>query len=328
MKTALVLFLSTLCLTAAPVKLAPGPSPADNPLKGLVPYAEPESGCFPHSLEFNYVRFSDLMKGVDSFVWQPFEKLLNGIVSRGNQAVFRVWIEYPDQKSGLPKFLRDQGVKITEWTETEKKPREKICYTPGYEDERLIGAMEVLIAALGKRYDGDARIGYITAGLLGSWGEWHTYPREDLFASEKTRKRVLAAYAKAFKKTPVLLRYPVGPNREDLASNAEKPFDYHDDSFAWGTLDTGKEEHRWFYPPSMKRAASPNAGPSIGSSPACSPETLPERGPSNSTPSQSSPATPSPFESSTHSATASPYALPMPIKTAITPDWLSLGYAP
>ncbi len=239
---------------AAPLKLAPGPSPADNPLKGLVPYAGPKPGCFPHSLEFNYLRFSELMTGLESFDWQPLEKLLDGIASRSNQTVFRVWIEYPGQASGLPKFLRDQGVKVTEWKEDEKQPRKKVCFSPDYEDERLIRAMERFIAALGKRYDGDARIGYITAGLLGSWGEWHTYPHQDLFASVKTQERVLDAYEKAFKKTPVLLRYPVGSEKPDLASNARRPFGYHDDSFAWGTLDNEKKESSWYYMPSLKAA--------------------------------------------------------------------------
>ena len=26
------------------------------------------------------------------------------------------------------------------------------------------------------RYDGDPRIGFVQLGLLGFWGEWHTYP--------------------------------------------------------------------------------------------------------------------------------------------------------
>jgi hypothetical protein len=41
------------------------------------------------------------------------------------------------------------------------------------------------IAALGRRYDGDSRIGFITAGLLGGWGEWHGMaPRYELFAGK------------------------------------------------------------------------------------------------------------------------------------------------
>jgi len=247
-------FALSLIAHAEPVRLAPGPSPADNPLKGLVPYEKPDKGSFPHSLEFNYVRFGDLMTGPGSFDWQPLEELLDGIASRGNHTVFRIWIEYPGQPSGLPTFLRDQGVEVTEWTETEKKPREKVCFSPDYEDERLIAAMEGFIAALGKRYDDDARIGYLTAGLLGSWGEWHTYPREDLFASVQTQKRVLDAYEKAFTKTPVLLRYPVGEGKPNLAGNANRPFGYHDDSFAWGTLDDGKRENSWYFMPSLNAA--------------------------------------------------------------------------
>ncbi len=255
MKYTILLCFSALSLMAQgePVRLAPGPSPADNPLKGLVPYADPEAGAFPHSLEFDCVRFGDLVTGPESFNWEPLEDLLDGIASRGNQAVFRIWIEYPGKESGLPAFLRDQGVKVTEWTDQEKKPREK-NFTPDYEDERLITTIENFVAALGKRYDGDARIGYLTGGLLGSWGEWHTYPREDLFASVQTQKRVLDAYEKAFRKTPVLLRYPVGEDKPDLAGNANRPFGYHDDSFAWGTLDNGKEENSWFFMPSLKAA--------------------------------------------------------------------------
>ncbi len=233
-------------------RLTSAPSPADNPLKGLVPFSNMAGDAFPHSMEFQYIPLSDLMLGAESFNWQPLEALLGDIASRGNQAIFRVWVEYPGQKSGLPKFLRDQGVKVTEWTNgTEKSPAD-VCYSPDYSDERFVQALESFIAALGKRYDGDPRIAYITAGLLGSWGEWHTWPRADLFASVQTQGRVLAAYEKALKRTPVLLRYPAGEGH--FAANANLPFGYHDDSFAWGTLDLGEESSGWFYMRMLKVA--------------------------------------------------------------------------
>lgn len=237
---------------AAP--LAPGPSAADNPLKGLVPYAAPEPECFPHSMEFGYLPLADLMTGPDNYDWQPLEKLLKATAGRGNQAIFRIWIEYPGQESGLPSFLKEQGVKVTEWENTDEKSPAKLCYTPDYEDERLVRAIENFIAALGHRYDGDARIASITAGLLGSWGEWHTYPREELFASVKTQTRVLEAYEKAFKISHILLRYPASDEPPGLASNANRPFGYHDDSFAWATLDTGKNDDAWFYLPALQAA--------------------------------------------------------------------------
>jgi hypothetical protein len=240
-------------LMAEVVRLKAAPSPVDNPLKGLVPYsdkADEGKSHFPHSLEFDYLPLAKLMRGPSRYDWQPLESLLNKISARGNQAVFRLWIEYPGQKSGLPDFLREQGVKVTLWKNKDEKTT---CHTPDYEDDRLVSALESFIADFGKRYDGDPRIGFITAGLLGCWGEWHTYPREDLFASPKTQGRVLEAYEKAFNKSPILLRYPVGKGDEHWAANAHYNMGFHDDSFAWGTLDRGKKDD-WFYIPLLKKA--------------------------------------------------------------------------
>jgi hypothetical protein len=52
------------------------------------------------------------------------------------------------------------------------------------------------------------------------------------------------------------LRYPAGEDTWEKASNAERPFGYHDDSFAWATLDTGKKKDDWFYMPALKQAGS------------------------------------------------------------------------
>ena len=96
--------------------------------------------------------------------------------------------------------------------------------TPDYEDQKLRTALSNFIAAFGKKYDGDPRIGFITAGLLGTWGEWHTYPRGELFASKLVQSEVMDAYAAAFRVTPVLLRYPAGEHTWGKASNATRPF--------------------------------------------------------------------------------------------------------
>ena len=162
-------------------------APLDNPLKGLVPYADPKHKRFPHSLEFSYIKFSDLVVDDDRYDWQPIEELLNDVKSRGNQTVFRIYLEYPGEKSGIPKFLIKQGLKVHRWqndqvaTSGEKGTVE----TPDYEDRSLRKALQQFIAALGEKYDGDPRVGYITAGLLGMWGEWHNYPRDELWASKK-----------------------------------------------------------------------------------------------------------------------------------------------
>lgn len=233
------------------------PAPVDNPLKGLVPYQGDVRNMFPHSLEFNYLSYSSLVKGYDKFDWQPLETMLNDISSRGHQAVFRIYLEYPDEKTGIPPFLVKDGLKITKYPNaySSLKPPSQ-AETPNYEDKNLRRSLNAFILALGKKYDGDPRIGFITAGLLGSWGEWHTDPRTELFASKIVQKEVLDAYTAAFQVTPVLLRYPVGENNDNNAANSQLKFGYHDDSFAWATLDTGKKDQNWFYMSSLKSAGA------------------------------------------------------------------------
>jgi hypothetical protein len=218
-----------------PMRLAPGLSPVDNPLKGLVPYATSKPRSFPHSMEFTYIPLADLMTGPAEFNWQRLDTFLSDVAGRGHQAVFRVWLEFPTAPTGVPRFLIDQGVKMMAWDDRNERPVARE-HTPDYSDERLVKALETFIAALGRRYDHDPRVGYITAGLLGKWGEWHDAPRRELFASIATQVRVMRAYAQAFKETPILVRYPTGDGDRSNAANISLPFGYHDDSFAWGTL--------------------------------------------------------------------------------------------
>ena len=147
------------------------PAAVDNPLKGLEPYSGDKRDHFPHSMEFNYVPLSDLMSGMDEFHWQPLEELLNDVASRGHQTIFRVWMVYPGHDDGIPKFLIKDGLKVTTWLNdnTAPFPPEKV-HTPDYNDPRLRKALKNFITALGKKYDQDPRIGFITAGLLGTWG--------------------------------------------------------------------------------------------------------------------------------------------------------------
>lgn len=117
-------------------------------------------------------------------------------------------------------------------------------------------ALVGFIEALGEKYDGDPRIGFLTAGILGLWGEWHNYPRSELMASEETQILVMEAFEHAFTQTPILLRYPAGEDHYAYASNANRPFGYHDDSFDWATLDTGRPEDDWYFLPSLRAAGA------------------------------------------------------------------------
>lgn len=209
--------------------------PADNPLKGFMPfakyYADPAyHPAFPHSLEWVYVPLRDLMAAPDVFSFDAgLEPVLTAVQGRGHQACLRVYLDYPAQPSGIPAFLCEEGLK----TRPYRVFGGGEC--PDYGNPRLIAALERFIAAFGARYDGDPRIAFITAGLIGFWGEWHTYPYngvdepEDWMPARADQERVLAAYDDAFSRTRVLVRYP-------MEVSLRFPFGYHDDSFAWSTI--------------------------------------------------------------------------------------------
>jgi hypothetical protein len=235
------------------------PGPADNPLKGLVPYASAGAASFPHSMEFSYFPLSALVNGYDLYDWTPLEKLLNEAAGRGHQAVFRVYLEWPGRDGSIPAFLIKDGLKVYKFRDVSVEPA-KDNQTPDYTNPKLREVLMRSIAALGRKYDGDPRIGFITAGLLGGWGEWHGMaPRYDLFAGKDLQAAVMNAYQEAFATTPILLRYPTsGEGSQQLAPNAKRRFGYHDDSFAWGTLDTGKPSDSWFFMTAL-RVAGPEA---------------------------------------------------------------------
>jgi len=206
--------------------LAISSPPLNNPLKGFMPYQGAYT-TFPYSMEWNYLPLRSLMSGPTNFDWTSLDALLSDIASRGHQTVFRVYLDYPTLPTGIPQFLLDAG--LATYSYADYGNTRSVC--PDYQNPLLRQALTNFIAALGARYDGDPRIGFITVGLLGFWGEWHTYPHDTWFASTAVQDEVLTAYQAAFSETRLLVRRPAGTNPTD------RPIGYHDDSFAYQTLD-------------------------------------------------------------------------------------------
>jgi len=214
---------------------------ASNPLRGLVPYDDLKEIDFPHSMEFFYVPLSKVVVDKGLYDWSFLEGRLSEISDRGHHSIFRFYLEYPGGESGIPKYLLKAGLKVYKNFKFGKNT------TPDYTSDALQTCLVDFIHAFGEKYDGDKRIGFITAGILGKWGEWHNYPEEHLSASKVLQSKVLDAYMRAFQKTHVMLRYPAAKHDEFLEENASRPFGYHDDSFALGTLSDGSEQQSWHY---------------------------------------------------------------------------------
>jgi hypothetical protein len=212
------------------------PGPADNPLKGFMPYNGVYS-TFPHSMEYFYVAWKDIQTDYAVFNWDLLELFLADVSARGHHTIFRVYADYPKRSYGVPAFLDTiPRHAYTDYGNT-------TSLSPDYDNVNLRRAMLATIAAMGARYDGDPRIAFIEVGFLGFWGEWHTYPHTTWFASTATQNMVLDAFAQAFHKTKLVMREPkAGTNMP------ARRMGYHDDSFCYSTYGTIAGASWYFWP--------------------------------------------------------------------------------
>jgi hypothetical protein len=108
----------------------------------------------------------------------------------------------------------------------------------------FVQALVRFIRALGAYFNNHPRVAFVQLGLLGFWGEWHTWPRPELFASDATQRTVVDEMRAAF------------PNKILQARTANgylgvHPWlGYHDDMFPEDT-DGGEA---WHFLPNLRRA--------------------------------------------------------------------------
>ena len=198
---------------------------AENPLRGFYTnydWGEPVYD-FPASLEFAYIPLSELMSGPSNFTFDTgLEPRLIAAEERAHQLILRPYIDYPNKASGLPSFLEEQ---------VEMRPYSDHGggMSPDYNNSQLRAALSSFIQAFGQAYDGDNRIAVIQLGLLGFWGEWHTWPHSEWFPGDEYLTEILDTYDQSFNQTLLQVRYPV-------ANSPELKIGFHDDSFAHSTI--------------------------------------------------------------------------------------------
>ncbi|MCO6456221.1 MAG: DUF4832 domain-containing protein [Pirellulaceae bacterium] len=234
-------FLAPMARIAAEetvVRPRPAAGPLDNPLKGWCPYTNAGRIHQPYSMVFQYISWRELEPVENEFRFEEWEESWNREAARGKHIIFRVYVDYPSKPSGLPDWLRKAGVRETPYEDYGGGK------SPDYDNPRMVAGLERLIAALGKRYNQSPRIAFIQLGLLGFWGEWHTYPRSELYASPDTQRRVIDAYRRAFPDKSLMVRYARGyAAQQDWLG-------FHDDMFPEDT-DNGKD---WSFLAGMRRA--------------------------------------------------------------------------
>ena len=212
----------------------------NNPLKGFLTsylWGAPVSD-FPDQMEFLYLPMKQLWDANGETLETGLEPYLVAAAEREHHAVLRVYLDYPTKDSGVPDYLQSV-VSCESYTHFGGG-----C-SPDYDNPDLVSAMTGLIEALGARYDGDNRLGFIQVGLLGFWGEWHTWPETDWFPSEETQRAILDAYHNAFQTTQLQVR-------RAAVHTTDLRIGFHDDSFAYSTI--GNVD--WFFLPGLETAGA------------------------------------------------------------------------
>ncbi|GAA2305532.1 DUF4832 domain-containing protein [Streptomyces kunmingensis] len=248
---------STASAQGAPPRPDPGPAPdpslpahaltradapLDNPLKGFARFYQPGSDQntgYPHALTWSYFGLSEVMDSASDcrhYDWSVLDKALDETASYGNQAAIRFYIEYPGGSGSHPAnaippcFAGHVDNRTNSYWNTT---------SPDYDSPYLLDALEDFIAAYGARYDGDPRIGFIHMGLVGLWGEWHTWPYDtdtsgdtypNYMPTDAHGARLVQAYNDAFTRTKVEVRYAESAGG---AADGLPRIGYHDDSFCY-----------------------------------------------------------------------------------------------
>jgi hypothetical protein len=197
-------------------------------------------------MEWSYFAWKDVLPEPQRFDWSALDGFLEAAATRGHQVAFRIYADYPNLPYGVPDFLAD----VPRRTYSDFfNGTGATSFSPDYDDPRLLQAMIDTIEALGRRYDGDPRVGFISVGFVGFWGEWHTYRLscncDQWMPSMRNRRRILDAFDRSFDHTKLLLRNPeVGWTGQKIG--------FHDDSFAHSTL----EPPPWAFTATLRRAGA------------------------------------------------------------------------
>lgn len=212
-----------------------------NPMKGWVVWAENHvTQPQPTTLFFSYRSWRELEPDEGEWDFESWEEdVWQHWVDQGMKGILRVYVDYPGRESGMPQWLADQGVELTEYGQYGGG------FTPDYTNPLFVEKAEALIQKLGERYNNDPRVAFVDVGILGHWGEWHTYPTSHLFARRNVQQRVVEAYVKHMPDKKKMLRYPE-------PWTALMPVGYRDDCFY---SDTDGEEDWQFF----RRIESANA---------------------------------------------------------------------
>ncbi len=196
--------------------------PDKNPMKGW------SSGWWDDfelsSVGFQYIKWKDFEPSDGNFSTAAVEDVINRPGSQGRHLILRLyadWFGNNETSDACPPWLyTDYGVARLQ------APNGK--YITDYNDPNYITQVTEAIEALAQAYDDDPRVYTIQLGVLGYWGEWHSFTFNDnnFEIEEATKSQILNVIKANFSNTKLMGRQPWD---EPLASDGAIGF--HNDFF-------------------------------------------------------------------------------------------------
>ncbi len=188
----------TFSVEASAVKTRPPVTagPPINPLKGF------NTGWWRNedyaSVGFQYLQWGDFEPKDNEFNWDYVEQILNREGTRGRHCILQFVVDwaYDDPLESNyrgPQWLLEK-VGEHKGTADPQDPNSQSLRATRYNDPQFIAEASEAIEALLTRYKDDPRTFLIQVGVLGFWGEWHTFPRVDWSPTNETKSAILNAY--------------------------------------------------------------------------------------------------------------------------------------
>lgn len=194
------------------IRPKPSDGPTINPLKGFNSSWWREDEDYA-SVGFQYIEWGQFEPTDDLFDWEYAEEVLDRAGSRGRHVILQFVVDW-DTKDSVddnylgPKWLLERVGEERGLAEA-KDANSRTMRATRYNDPLFIAEATEAIEALLDRYRDDPRTFVIQVGVLGFWGEWHTYPRLDWSPTDETKSQILDAYLNNLGKDGLTqIRYP------------------------------------------------------------------------------------------------------------------------
>ncbi|EKE37812.1 hypothetical protein ENUP19_0368G0011 [Entamoeba nuttalli] len=176
-----------------------------NPLKGFgMWYGSGNTAKLPLSIQYVRLELNKVLVGENTVNLDYLDSILERIKEMKTQAVIRLVLDSPSESSFVPTYIQNK-IEMYDYNGASGAGK-----SPNYNDEYLLTQLEYLFKELGKKFDGDPRIGFWQLGTYGHWGEWHTTYITDTSKkpTDETLDRIMDMALNNFRVTMCEVRVP------------------------------------------------------------------------------------------------------------------------